>query len=117
MNERPRLTQIELTGTLALIRTIALTALPVLAVIAAIGYVMPAHQLGDEAFHSNYADGGVFSLIVLASAALGLYFLRTRNFGAGLGAGLIAIVASIAALAPVLLAHMFSHVHQGPGET
>ncbi|HEY5925797.1 MAG TPA: hypothetical protein VIV11_29120 [Kofleriaceae bacterium] len=117
MQERPGLRAIELSGAAAWCRRITLGALPVFAAIGALGYVLPAHQLSyDEPFHSNYADGGPWSLVVLAAVAVSTFLLRKRGFGAGIAAGVTAMGGAVWAVAPVLLAHMFQNPTDGPGE-
>lgn len=119
MQERPRLRTIELTEGRELARKLTLGALPVFAVIAALGYVLPAHRLEHEwVFHSNFSDGGPASLLVLAGVVLctGLLF-RHGRFGAGMGAGVLGMLGAVLALAPVFLVHMFSHVDHSYGES
>jgi hypothetical protein len=118
MQKRTRLFDTQLTGARALARRCVLASLPLFAVVGALGYVLPAHDLGNgEAAHSNFADGGIASLLVFAGVALCTYLLRNRGFGAGIGAGVIAIGGAVLALAPVLLAHMFRDVESLGGET
>ena len=118
MQDRPKLRTIELTQGRALFRRIVLGALPVLAVVAALGYVLPAHQIDPvQGFHSNFHDGGPLSLFVLGGVAVATMLLGRIGFGAGFGAGVAAMIGAVIALAPVFLVHLFQHVEQGPGET
>ncbi len=117
MQARPSLRSLELTGARAVIRRCLLISLPVFAAIGAVGYVLPAHDLHNgEGAHSNFADGGVVALLVLAAAGLCTYLLRDRRFGAGFAAGVLAMGGAVFALAPVLLAHMFQRVDDLVGE-
>lgn len=114
--KRPRLTEVTLTGPRALLRNALGWALVGIPVIAAIGYLLPAHQLRDGAVHSNYADGGIASLLVLLAACAVALTLRRRRFGAGMLSGGIALVAAVGALAPVLLVHLLQDMTAFYGE-
>ena len=117
MQERLSLSATKLTGARALVRRCLLTALPVFAVIGAIGYVLPAHDLQNgEGAHSNFDDGGIWSLLVFAGIALCTHLLRQRRFGAGTVAGLVAAGGAAMAIGPVLLEHMFRDVTNLYGE-
>lgn len=87
-----------------------------LAVLGFIGYLLPAHSVEGGAWHSNFADGGVTALVVFAVFGGIAAFLRKRGLGAGILTGVLAVPAAIAAVAPVVLAHLLSHVESGPGE-
>jgi hypothetical protein len=115
MQLRESLAKIDLTGPRRTFRRISTWAITGFAAIGTLGYVLPAHEIHGS-WHSNYADGGPFTLVVLAiviAAALGL---RNRQLGSGMVTGLLAIVGSVVALAPVLLVHLLSHVEHGAGE-
>lgn len=117
MTERLRLHRVKLTGNRAGLRRMLIGSLALFAVIGAVGYVLPAHRVGsDTAFHSNFADGGPLSLLVLMAAGVSVLLLRKRGLGAGAASGLIASVGAVIAVAPVLLAHLFSHIEEGIGE-
>lgn len=117
MSERRRLGNIELEGFRAwLYRTwsAAMIGLPVL---GAIGYLLPAHKVdGATEWHSNYADGGVFPLVMFGAVFAIAIGLRRARLGAGMATGVLAAGGAIGALLPVVLVHMLSHVEQSTGE-
>jgi hypothetical protein len=114
---RMRLLDVRLVGAAALFRSFMFWCLAALAAIGALGYVMPAHRVrGDIEFHSNYADGGPFSLLVFALVIGVALALRRHRFGAGMIAGATASVGAVLALGPVFLVHFLSTVEDGPGE-
>jgi hypothetical protein len=118
MQQRLRLSDTKLTGARALVRRCLLTALPVAAVVGAIGYVLPAHDMQNgEPAHSNFADGGVWSLFIFAATALCTYLLSKRGFGAGIVAGFVAAGGGAMALGPLVLEHLMQHVNNLAGET
>ena len=114
---RRRLSQIQLTGVRAALRSVAFGLVAVTAAVAALGYVLPAHRLRDEAtFHSNLADGGPASLVVLG-VVIGVWLvLRARPHGAGYVLGVVAAGGAVGAVIPVFLTHLFSTVTSGVGE-
>jgi hypothetical protein len=114
---RQRLRTIRLTGARAIIRSTSFLAIAIAAVVAGIGYVLPAHRLASDAhFHSNAADGGPLPLVVLAFVAAAAVLLRRLRIGAGMLTGMIGAGGAIAAVAPVLLAHLFSSVEATYGD-
>lgn len=115
-SKRPRLVEVTLTGPRALIRRALGWALVGLPIIGAIGYVLPAHQLRDEVLHSNYADGGVVSLLIFLVVCAVAVALRRRRFGAGIVTGGIAMAGAVGALVPVMLVHLFEDTKDGFGE-
>jgi hypothetical protein len=116
MARRP-LRTLELTGARAVIRRVLFAGAAVLAVVGAIGFVLPAHRLDDVAgFHSNYHDGGPESLVVFAAVIAGWWFLRRRGHGAGYLFGVVATAGAVLSVLPVFLVHMFRSVETGPGE-
>ena len=117
MQERTRLRDTTLSESRALINQLLFWAIAVLPIIGALGYVLPAHRVNDEAhFHSNYADGGVAPLIAFAAVSLIALALRRRRLGARMVTGVVAMGGAFLALLPVILVHMFSRVENGPGE-
>jgi hypothetical protein len=122
---RPRLRSLDLTGPRATIRRTAFIALIASAVVAAIGFVLPAHRLvyvpssgayidlgaqpGETSFHSLLADGGPLSIVALLTAAAFVAMLmRSRRLGAGMLAGLLAAGGAVLAIGPIILVHLFS---------
>lgn len=99
-----------------MIRGGAFIALLLLAAIGFVGYLLPAHSVDGGAWHSNFADGGAWPLVVFGVFGLLAAHLRTRGFGAGMLTGVLATAAAIASLVPVILVHFMSHVDHGPGE-
>lgn len=92
-------------------------AICVSSIAAALGYVVPAHQLnGAGPMHSNWADGGALSLVILAIVATAALVLRGRRFGSGMLAGAIAMLGAALALGPVLVTHLIVHVEHGIGQ-
>jgi len=87
------------------------------AALAFVGYLLPAHQLdGQGAFHSNFADGGVLPLILLAAIAAFALALRGRRFGTGITAGVATMLGAALAMLPVLVPHLVHDVHSGIGQ-
>jgi hypothetical protein len=86
------------------------------AAVAAVGYLLPAHEIAGE-WHSNYADGGPFSLAVLVLVCGAALALRHRRLFSGMVTGVVATAGAIGTVAPVVLAHLFQNVTHGPGET
>jgi len=117
MAQRRRLAEIQLTGARGVIRRLLLGAIAACAVVGAIGYVLPAHRLGDAGtYHTNYDDGGGASLIVFGVVFASWLAIRNRRHGAGYLAGVISSVGAILAVLPVLLVHLFSTVEHAIGE-
>jgi len=88
------------------------------ALVAAVGYVLPAHRLnGDADFHSNFHDGGVLSLVILGAVAVIAYALRNLRLGSGMITGIVAAAGAFCALMPVVLAHLLSSYEHGYGES
>jgi hypothetical protein len=130
---RRRLRSIALTGRRGLVRRAGFLVVGAAAVVAAIGYVLPAHRLvyvprragvfdlaaqpGATAFHANYADGGVLPLLALAIAAVAALLLRRcRWLGAGVIAGVAGASAAVVTVMPLILVHMFSRYETASGE-
>ncbi len=88
----------------------------VLAAIGFAGYLLPAHSVDGGAWHSNFADGGGWSLGVFGVFGILAAHLRTRGFGAGMLTGVLAVAAAIASMVPLILVHFMAHVDNGPGE-
>lgn len=87
------------------------------AVVAGVGYVLPAHRLRyEKTFHSNFADGGIISLVVLAAVIVAAFALRKRRLGAGVITGVIGVAGVFGSIVPVVLAHFLSRVEEGYGE-
>ncbi len=87
------------------------------ALVAAVGYVLPAHRLQGEAdFHSNFHDGGVISLFILGAVAVIAYALRNLRLGSGMITGVIGAAGAFFALMPVILAHFLSSYDEGVGQ-
>ncbi|HEU0034854.1 MAG TPA: hypothetical protein VFQ53_29720 [Kofleriaceae bacterium] len=116
--ERIKLRELELAGGRRLVRNILFYGLSAVAALGALGYLLPAHRLENDAtFHSNYADGGPAALLVFGGAIACLLLLRRLRFGAGIVAGIVSMGAAIGALMPVFLVHLFSHVDHAAGES
>lgn len=117
MERRRQLRALQLLGGRALTRNILSWSLVALAAIGALGYLLPAHRVGnDTTFHSNFADGGAVSLIVFGGVIACVLALRNRQFGAGIASGVVAMIGAFLALVPVVLAHFLSHVDNAYGE-
>jgi hypothetical protein len=115
---RPGLRTFDLTSHRASFRRTLSFAMIGAAIVAAIGYVLPAHRLeGDTAFHSNFDDGGVLSILILAAVAAIVFALRKLRFGSGMISGVVSAGGALAAIVPVVLAHLFSSSEDGYGET
>lgn len=114
--QRTRLRDVELMGARAWIRRAWFGLTVVMSAIGAIGYLLPAHKLGDEAWHSNFVDGGEVPLLVFGAIAGIAFLLRKRGVGAGSVMGMLAAIGAIASVVPVVLVHMFSTVENGYGE-
>ncbi len=109
--------EIELVGRAAWLRNALFGIGALLSVIAAVGYVLPAHDLrGESDVHSNFADGGPFPIIVLLGLAIAFVALRRRSFGAGIGAGILSSCAAVGAVIPVFLAHFLADTRELYGE-
>jgi len=129
---RPTLRSIALTGSRASLHRSAFVAIVVAALVAFVGYLLPAHreayvphnghwfdlaaQDGETVFHSNFADGGPFSLFVLAGIAAVVFSLRSKRFGGGMVAGFLAAAGGILSATPVMLAHLFTRVETTYGD-
>jgi hypothetical protein len=113
---RKRLSETRLVGARSAIRAGAFLVMLGLAVIGFAGYLLPAHSVDGGAWHSNFEDGGAWSLVVFGVFGVLAAHLRTRGFGAGMLTGVLAIATAIASLVPVILVHFMSHVDNGPGE-
>lgn len=113
---RKRLSETRLVGVRSTIRGGAFVVMLLLAAIGFAGYLLPAHSVDGGAWHSNFADGGAWPLVVFGVFGLLAAHLRTRGFGAGMLTGVLAIAAAIASMVPVILVHLMSHVDNGPGE-
>jgi hypothetical protein len=114
---RRRLADLALTGWRAVVRKLLFAAVPLAAAVALIGYLLPAHRLrGEHAFHSNFADGGPFPVLVLVFAGAIAVLLRRRGHGAGYMVGVIGAGGAIGAFGSVLLAHFLSRVEYALGE-
>ncbi len=116
MNERRRLLQVELEGPRAWVRGFWFWSVMMMSAIGGIGYLLPAHRLANEDWHSNYADGGVLPLISFGVVLLVAALLRKKKLGAGMLTGVIATAGAVVAVIPVILVHLFSHVETGLGE-
>jgi len=130
--ERPRLRAIDLTGGRAALRLTLFITTAIAAIVALIGYVLPAHRLeyvpptgawldltaqaGETSFHSNLADGGWLPLFILPVVAIGLFVLRRLRFGAGFFAAVLGGGGALLVVSPVLLVHMFSKYETAAGE-
>ena len=116
MNERHRLSQIELEGPRAWMRNAWFLIVMALSVVGAIGYVIPGHTVDGSDLHSNFHDGGIWALlafgVVLAAAAA----LRKRGFGAGMLQGVLASGGAIATVVPIVLVHLFRDVQPSIGD-
>jgi hypothetical protein len=103
------------------------------AVMAAIGYVLPAHRLvyvpssggyfdlaaqpGEAHFHSLLDDSSpVAILVLLAAAAFIAGLMRTRRLGTGMFAGVLGTGGAILAIIPTILVHLFSRYESGIGD-
>ena len=113
---RRRLRDLTLRGPRAIVRQVLFAGIAVCAVMAVVGYLLPAHQLDDEAIHSNYADGGPAALVALGVVALGWLRVRRAGFGAGVLYGLAGLAAGFVALVAVFLVHLFARNHEQYGE-
>ncbi len=133
MTTRPRLRSIQLTGPRATIRRVAQLTIAGAAVMAAIGYVLPAHRLvyvpssgayfdlaaqpGESTFHSLLSDGsGLSILALLAAAAFVAGLTRLRRLGTGMVAGVLGTGAAILAVMPTILVHLFSRYESAIGD-
>lgn len=105
-----------LTGPRATIRNIGFYAVAALAAMSAIGYLLPAHRLEGETFHSNAADGGPFPLVALSIVVVAALLLRRLHLGAGMIAGILGAGGAFACVIAVLLRHMFSSPEIAYGE-
>lgn len=114
--ERRPLSEIELTGVRRVIRRLLFGCIALGAMGGAIGYMLPAHKVHDSTFHSNYDDGGLFSLVVFGVVLAACLFTFRRGHWAGYVMGLVSSVGAIAAFAPVLLSHLLSRVTYDYGE-
>lgn len=91
-------------------------AIAVCCAVAMLGYLLPAHRLaGTRGAHSTFEDGGVLSLVILATIAGAVLGLRGRRFGSGMLAGAIAMLGAALALAPVLVTHLIADVQHAVG--
>jgi hypothetical protein len=107
MTRKP-LRSVELTGPRAIIRRTGFVAIAALALVAAVGYLLPAHRLENAGyFHSNAADGGPLPIMALSIVIVAVLLLRKLRLGAGIVAGVLAAGGAFASVAPVVLAHMF----------
>ena len=114
---RPGLRTIDLTSHRAAFRRTATYVMIAAALVAAVGYVLPAHRLENYAdFHSNLHDGSVISLFVLGAVAVIAYALRNLRLGSGMITGIAGAAGAIGALLPVFLVHLFSHYDVGYGD-
>jgi len=116
MQIRARLRDVQLVGVRAALRRGGFLVVMLLAVVGFVGYLLPAHRVEGGAWHSNFADGGVWPLVVFAGIGVTAAIARLRGFGAGMLTGVLAGVAAVAAVAPVILTHLFQSVVEGPGE-
>lgn len=99
-----------------MIRNGGFLAMLVLATIGFVGYLLPAHSVNGGAWHSNYADGGAWPLVIFAVFGVLAAHLRTRGFGGAILTGFLAAGAAIASMVPVFLVHLLSDVQTGVGE-
>jgi hypothetical protein len=100
-----------------MVRRTGFVAIAVLALVVAVGYLLPAHRLENAGyFHSNAADGGPMPLLALAIVIVAALLLRKLRLGAGIVAGVLGAAGAFAAVAPVVLAHMFRSPELGYGE-
>jgi ABC-type spermidine/putrescine transport system permease subunit II len=114
---RPGLRTFDLTSRRASVRQALTYVMLSAALVAAVGYVLPAHRLdGDAGFHSNFADGGVLPVILLGFAAAVVFALRKLRFGAGMISGIVSGAAAFFSVVPVILIHMFDSYEEGYGE-
>lgn len=114
---RPPLREIQLTGARAVARVGLFGAIAVLALVGAVGYLLPAHRLvGETAYHANRADGGILPVLVFVGVAASAVALVRRRWGAGFLLGATAAVGALLAMLPVFLVHLFQHVDRAYGE-
>jgi len=116
MQTRLRLRDVKLVGARAWIRRAWFGATIALAALGMLGYLLPAHRLEGEAWHSNFADGGEVPLLVFGAIGVLALILRKRGIGAGSAMGVLASIGAIASVIPVVLVHLFSTVQNGIGE-
>ncbi len=132
MPDRPRLTTLDLTGWRKTLRLTLFFAIAGSAALALLGYFLPAHraayvpdtgawldltsQPGAEHFHSNFADGGLLPVPVLALAAIVAFLLRRLRFGVGFAAAVVGAGAAVLSVGAVLFAHLFSRHETTIGE-
>jgi len=106
---------VELVGVRSKVRKGMFVTMIALAAIGFVSYLLPAHGMHGS-WHSNFADGGGWSLLVLGVFGALALVLRKRGLGAGMLTGVLSAAAAVGAVAPVILTHLFSHFENGPGE-
>jgi hypothetical protein len=116
MQTRTSFGNTQLVGVRSWIRRGGFAVMMALASIATVGYLLPAHSVEGQPWHSNLDDGGPMPVFVLAGLFALATVLRNKRFGAGILVGVLAPVAAVIALSPVFLAHLLSHVDTGIGE-
>ncbi|HTL36127.1 MAG TPA: hypothetical protein VL326_23510 [Kofleriaceae bacterium] len=114
--ERPRLMDLELRGTARMVRRVAFYALAASGVVALIGYLLPAHTVGQLELHSNFADGGVLPLFFMAAATAVTAWASRRRFGAGMISAVVAGTAASIELVRTAFAHPLFPVHSIYGD-
>ena len=114
--QRTRIRDVELTGTRMCVRWGGFALLVLLAAVGFLGYLLPSHRMADGSLHSNFDDGGVFSLVVFLAFGVITALLSKRGLGAGILAGVLAVPAAIASVAPIVLTHLFQEVRTDYGE-
>lgn len=136
VTETLRLRRVALTGGRALLRKATFFVVAAAALVAMIGYLLPAHRLeyvasqggcggswfdlaaqpGEATFHSYASDGGPLPIIVLAVVLACVVLLWRGGFGAGIVAGILGAGGAILAIMPVILVHLFSQYEAAIGE-
>lgn len=116
MNKRTRLRDVQLVGVRSWIRRSYFGLTIALAAIGFAGYLLPAHRVDGRAWHSNFADGGPWPLLVFAALAAIAVVLRQRGLGAGIALGVLSTAAAMASVLPVILVHLLGDVQEGVGE-
>lgn len=117
MHPKLRLVSLELSGARRILRATTTWLIVTCASVAAIGYLLPAHDLLDgNGWHANIHDGGWFPLAALVLVIGATLALRNRRLGSGMLTGVLAIGGAIGALVPVVLVHFLEKMDTGIGE-